>query len=569
MADDPSSSTGSRSASAPPAVSGRPSPRELLLLLAVLVVALIVYLAFTDKVAGLFADDAWYALLGQSLATGNGYQVVNSPTPGIFPLYPPLYPFLLSLVIRILPDSPGPDFPGNVAALKSISIISLLVLGALTFLYLRRYRGVSTKLALFIPLLALLCQPLMFLATSTLMSECLFAMLAMGLFLLTERVVSRAREGARPEMGLILALGVLAGANFLARSISIALIAGVLLYLLRERLLRELLVVILLFGVVAGSWSLYGRSRTPTAAQRLEQGGNIVMNYSEQLWQREAGTAGDLVTISQFPARMGRNLRSIFGPDMVQIVAPPFFRWFNELARTSPGPVGVIRVVFPALLSLLVLTGYVCLLRRRVTAAEIGLPLIFGLIVIWPFNPLRFLAPLAPYIFFYLLTGVGAVIGMLRRRGGETAEPEVALDGRIPVGVATVLLVVSLLGHGLTLWNRQELDLSGFSWQVAFDDNEKMMRWVEQHIPPSEVLVSNNPALAALFTGYKTVALDLNPERWEMFRRLRIRYVLLHRYDGNSVPVLGSYPVLYRVRNSADYRVIDLGPVESRPSLQP
>jgi hypothetical protein len=141
------------------------------------------------------------------------------------------------------------------------------------------------------------------------------------------------------------------------------------------------------------------------------------------------------------------------------------------------------------------------------------------------------------------------------------------LEGRALLGAATVLLVISLAGHGLTLWNRQELDLTGFSWQMAFDDNEKMMRWVEQNIPRAEVLASNNPALAALFTGYKTVALDLNPERWEMFRRLRIRYVLLHRYDGNVVPPLGSYPVLYRVRNSANYRVIDLGPLESRPAL--
>lgn len=579
MADDPRASIDSPFTSAapqdsladllpdPPADPWRPTPRELILLLATLGLALIVYLALTDKVAGLFADDAWYALLGYSLATGNGYQVINSPTPGIFPLYPPLYPFLLSLVIRLFPV-----FPENVIALKSVSLVSLLGLGALTFFYLRRYRGVPMALALFIPLLALLCQPLMFLATSTLMSECLFALLAMALFLVAERVVSKAAGGSggapyRVEPAWLVTLGVLAGAIFLARSISIALIAGVLIYLLKQRLFRELVVVALIFGVVAGSWTLYARSRTPTAAERLEQGGNIVMSYSEQLWQREAGTAGDLVTISEFPARMARNLRSIFGPDMIQLVAPPLFRWFNQLARDYPGPVGVVRVVLPALLSILVLIGYVSLVARRLTAAEIGLPLIFGLIVIWPFNPLRFLAPLAPFIFFYLLTGTAVVIRRLGRQTGAESRWEERLEGRALLGAATVLLVISLVGHGLTLWNRQELDLTGFSWQMAFDDNEKMMRWVEQNIPRAEVLASNNPALAALFTGYKTVALDLNPERWEMFRRLRIRYVLLHRYDGNVVPPLGSYPVLYRVRNSANYRVIDLGPLESRPAL--
>jgi hypothetical protein len=385
-------------------------------------------------------------------------------------------------------------------------------------------------------------------------------------------VVSGRSARQRFELGWVVALGVLAGGIFLARSISVALVAGVLLYLLKHRLFRELLVVTMIFGLVAGSWTLYGWSRKPTAAQRLEQGGNIVMNYSEQLWQREAGTASDLVTIGEFPARMARNLRSIFGPDMVQLVAPPFFRWFNQLAREYPGPVGVVRVVLPAFFSILLLTGYFCLLRRRLTAAEIGLPLIFGLIVIWPFNPLRFLAPLAPFIFFYILTGTAVILSYLRRLRGSDTEArhlEEKLEGQSVLIAAMVLLVVSLVGHGLTLWSRQELDLSGFSWQVAFEDNEKMMKWVEQNIPRSEILVSNNPALAALFTGYKSVALDLNPERWEMFRRLQIRYVLLHRYDGNTIPVLANYPVLYRVRNSANYRVIDLGPVDSRPAFLP
>src|SRR5215467_12408527 len=73
-----------------------------------LLVALAIYILRLDRVVGLFVDDGWYALLAKSLATGQGYSLINSPSPGILPLYPPGFPFLLSLVYRL-----SPHFPEN------------------------------------------------------------------------------------------------------------------------------------------------------------------------------------------------------------------------------------------------------------------------------------------------------------------------------------------------------------------------------------------------------------------------------------------------------------------------
>src|SRR4030095_15746513 len=66
-------------------------------LMAALVGVLAVYLLRLDGVVGLTIDDAWYVLLAKTLATGQGYTLVNSPTPGILPLYPPGFPLLLSI----------------------------------------------------------------------------------------------------------------------------------------------------------------------------------------------------------------------------------------------------------------------------------------------------------------------------------------------------------------------------------------------------------------------------------------------------------------------------------------
>lgn len=52
---------------------------------AALAVSLAIYILRLDKVAGLIVDDAWYVLLAKSLATGQGYTLINSPTPVIPP----------------------------------------------------------------------------------------------------------------------------------------------------------------------------------------------------------------------------------------------------------------------------------------------------------------------------------------------------------------------------------------------------------------------------------------------------------------------------------------------------
>ena len=80
---------------------------------AVIIVVLGVYVLRLNAIVGLFVDDAWYVLLAKALATGQGYTLINSPTAGILPLYPPGFPALLSLFYRL-----SPHFPENLWLLK-------------------------------------------------------------------------------------------------------------------------------------------------------------------------------------------------------------------------------------------------------------------------------------------------------------------------------------------------------------------------------------------------------------------------------------------------------------------
>src|SRR5437016_5848515 len=85
---------------------------------------LTIYILRLDHVVGLIKDDAWYVLSAKALASGQGYTLINSPTPGMLPFYPPALPWLLSLVFRF-----SPQFPQNLWLLKSVSIAAMLGIG--------------------------------------------------------------------------------------------------------------------------------------------------------------------------------------------------------------------------------------------------------------------------------------------------------------------------------------------------------------------------------------------------------------------------------------------------------
>ena len=142
-----------------------------------------IYVLRLDQVVGLAIDDAWYVLLAKGLATGQGYTVANSPSPGILPLYPPGFPFLLSLIYRL-----APNFPQNVWLLKLLSVFAMWATGWLVYRYFIVARQVGPVYALLLALATVLCPPLVFLATSTLMSECVFTFFLMATIVLAERL---------------------------------------------------------------------------------------------------------------------------------------------------------------------------------------------------------------------------------------------------------------------------------------------------------------------------------------------------------------------------------------------
>ena len=530
-----------------------------------LVLALGIYLLRLDRVSGFFVDDGWYVLLAKSLATGHGYTLLNSPSSGIPPLYPPAFPFLLSLVFRV-----APQFPQNLWLLKMVSVLAMLAVGGLTFRYCTRHRQLPASIALGLGLVVVLCPPLVFLATSTVMSECVFALIFLLTVVIVEKAVQAERLGLAGRAWQFAALaGALAAIGFLTRSIALALMAAGFLYFLKERLFKSAAIFVGGVILIAGPWMLYSRSHQPTPEQRQEQGGHIVLPYSEQFWQRRAGFEDSgTINVSLLPTRVRNNSLEIAGRDVLHVLAAPVFEAlrdpFAEIKRdaVSEGRTGE-PLISSFLLFGIVLAGFIAAVRERITMAELAVPFSLAIIIFWPWETFRFILPLIPFLLLYTVLGVRTLHAFHQRL---RQRQEIKSQNTV-MGLAIVIFLgISLYAHASYLLKRYSTDAAvNPQWIKSFADAEEMMTWMKSNTSENDVIVTNNPPLVHLYTGRKTVAYGSPQANWQNWKRIGVRYLVqVSIYQEPPDPSEQKFKTVYRSRGATNFRVVDLGTAETR-----
>ncbi len=511
-----------------------------------LLLFLITYLLRMDSVVGLYTDDAWYVLLGKALATGHGFTLINSPSPGIFPsLYPPAYPFLLSLIWRL-----NPQFPQNVWMLKSVSIIAMAGAGIAVYLYLRRLRDLSHYQSLGIALAAVTCPAMVFLLTSNVLSEGVFTLATVLTLVAAEQAV---RTCGKKMWSYTLLSAALASFAYLTRSIALALIIAVFVYLLRERLIR--LAVFFALGIVlfVGPWKFYAMAHAPTPVQLAEQGGYISQNYSTQFWQRKASViSSGWITAADLPHRVWRNLVKITGHSIEVVILGAFHQ--DDADEDALG-------IGSFILSALVIAGVILAVRERVTLLEIYVALTIMIIVLWPWDPLRFVLPLSPFVIYYLFRGVRGLYDLLQRR-----QPPSNLQVQAIVLASVIWCLVALNTFGNV---RRSMALHGPQdghpeQNLIFDESRKMLIWAREHLPDNAVIASDNPALVYLFTGRRTISSDEPDKNVDKWNKLGVRYTV---GPWNQQFILatpfspeGKYKTIYQSDRRANLQVVDFGP---------
>lgn len=396
--------------------------------------------------AGLFYDDCTYPALEQAIASGYGFRYLNLPGDPAATHFPPLYPALLSVLWR---------------ASDSVETVSTLswILNAL----------LSAELVGLLATMSVLAAPLMTMALLAL-SERLFLLLALpGLW-----AAERAR---RPSTGLRPALlaGVLAALAYLTRSAALPLpVAAAVVYAF-ERRWRTLGAYLLVALPPVATWHLWVVLADPAVHPALAP------NYgSYAAWYGSGGESGPFGLAWRTAHANLTRLPASFGV----LVTPP------ALSGAALGA-GVAALVLLA-------RGALGLLCSHPVAA-MALAGYLAIVLVWPFDPARFIHGVWPLLVLVLLVGV---------RGRGTSGPR---------AVHTVVAGVLAVGYVVT----QATAYSTGSWSLprrqAAARLVPTLLWVQEHTRQDDLIATGLDPAVYLYTGRRAIP----PSSWASADYLR------------------------------------------------
>lgn len=435
--------------------------------------------------AGIYYDDGIYLALAHSLSLGDGYTYVNLPghVPGV--KYPPGYPAVLAAALKLLPP-----YPQNLPALKALNGVFTGLAAALSFLvFLGAWRprgprgdddreakgadgpitGPLSRRAVLAAfgvacVLGYASAQTMTLATA-LMSEPLWLVATFGALWLA------GRRKASPVL-----LGLAAAAVFLVRGIGVAVVAAVLLgELLRHRSWRRgrrrrFAIVLASTALPCIAWIAWSRLHAAEVPAALAgQYGTYGHWYAAALGEHP---------LARLPGLVAEH----WGP----LVTNLELLWIPDAAVTTANIVLVVLGV----------TAVVGMLRlaRRNPALALFPPIYLAVVLVWPFEPDRFIYAVLPTLTLCVAAGVLVFTELIRRDLPKWGGPAVTL-------VAALLVLNSaryeLLAHENRAW-------AGFQATPAAVF-EPMDAWIRENTPESAVIAAVLDPHVYWETGRKAV----------------------------------------------------------------
>ena len=416
----------------------------------------------TDKrILGLFHDDGIYAVVGKALAQGDGYRIASLPGAPAQTKYPFSYSFLLFPLWLL-----DPAFPHNIALLKGLNIVILAAIFVVAAIYYRRYADGSTGAALWFAVLVC-ANPIIFGFTDYVLSD-----LWLVLLTLCALTLCGGAEADRGRISRLLLLSALIGLACLSRAAALPLVIAGAVHGFATRGWRGggiFLSAVLLFVAPWLTW-LWSHSQPPTDSLFAYYTAYDATAIPHQHWSIVQGNAYYLA-------------------DMLRLI---------YLTPLLPG-VGYLLAFFS-------LVGVLALARRENLFAWVYLLTSIALLLLWPFHPGRYLAPLVPLILLFLFRGMA-----LARSWLDGALSHVALWqwlSRVawsPVLIILLLDGVWLSGYLLIRDERTTRGLYGRRLPYSWTGFEESFAWVRAHTEPDALLATAYDPMYYLYTGRRSI----------------------------------------------------------------
>lgn len=431
------------------------NPLRVLLLLMVLSVGLGV-LRFNTIPVGSFFDDAHYLVLSESLLTGRGYNLINFPTPVPEKAFPPGWALLLMPITAV--------FPANLQIPKLLPFA--LWIASIPLIY--RLFAPRLPHPYNIALVALVAlNPHLIGMAVTVMSEAAFLFFALlTLVCLTQWYINP----PNPHPYLLAGVLLLAGFTMLIRSIGLAMVLGILLYLLLKIRHRHFSAIATFSGVLIVSIVVL-------LGINLQQGGSLLFS------------SGYNTHLSTIFGRLGEFFRvwehtSAISPETLANGIIPIF----ELQAITQliTPLGSLLISLAVLL--MVACGFVLSLPRY-QPTELFVFFYLAIFYFWivyidTVQP-RLVIPLIPFFYFYLLQA----FVWLEKQYPKTTRQLIPL---VIVGIC----MLSLIRNGYTWLNPIRDRVVDLSIGTT---------WLQQNSPDTAVIMTPNPVPDYLYLRRLTI----------------------------------------------------------------
>jgi len=443
---------------APATADAVPVRLRLERLVPVALVAFVMVLALmtvTPWPVGAFQDDAIYTVLAKALATGEGYRMINLPGAPHATHFPPGYPLFLSLLWRA-----SPSFPENIVLFKFANAVwlSLAALGAWAFCRARLgWNPLHSALAGAVGTLAIV----VLLVTGVVLSEPMFMALLFPALLLTER----AAAGGSVRMAI--AAGLACGALALVRTLGAVIVPAALVVMIWRRHWWSAVALATAAALCLVPWQLWLGS-----------------------WQHEIPPVlmGKYGAYGPWMAQGYRDGGLAFARDVAVANVQSLDRFlgfaFMPMATAWPRAVAFMAAC------VLIATGARVLVRRAPVTA-LFLAAYAAVIMVWPFEPERFVLAVWPLLTICGLAGISAIWSWRPASAAPRGlrYVSIALSATLVLGFA----VYNARGYRNQWWASVQRD--------AGQRAKPIVEWVAASTAPSDVLMTDDDLIVYLYTG--------------------------------------------------------------------
>jgi hypothetical protein len=455
-------------------------------------------------------DNSTYLILGQALATGQGYKMISDPRSPDMGLYPPGYPLLLAGVLA-LTGTQG-NLLAGILPCKVLSV--MLYLGTLLLIY-RLLEPRNRALAVATTLLTAVNPQMLYYATEV-GTEIPYLFLSLACLWAFERYWRRATAGTLGGAVVVLVLA------FYVRSIALVMAAVFALYVavrqpspapvspegtaVRSRRFRQALLLLLAVAVLEAPWFIRGRALPDTGTAVGLGRGYFDLYFTSDPY----GTAP--ASLSDWVARLAQNVRIYVFEVWPTVLFP-----HAERIRTSLGAVGA---AFALLISLLLFLGFL-LEARRGHVSEWYAATFFASSVAYMWAQSRLILPIIPFAIHCFLVGINVTLGLtvslllgIRSRvlwGGERLASRGRSIARYAFGGICVVLVLSALvaeGHAIQRNLRFALGKPLATYYQTSPDWSKYLQamdWIARNGAPDSAVMCRKADLMYVVSGHRAL----------------------------------------------------------------